>query len=223
MSLVIVLLVLAGASAGLSAWALIRLLQLSRGRSPLQSTPDLHSTDLVSVVIAARDEAETLVACLSSVLEQVCVSQILFVDDHSSDGTLGLAQEMAKKDSRLLVLSAPPLPEGWVGKSHALHYALRLSDKYVWLYREGSLTLWPDGTPPGSSGCNCQLGEHDRTGDLAAAWLLVAGLALLVARRRSSRSLARDNRGATVHGCECLQSSVALCDHFGQLRCAAFT
>ncbi len=33
--------------------------------------------------------------------------------------------------------------------AHALHYALRLSDKYVWLYREEPLTLWPDGTPPG--------------------------------------------------------------------------
>lgn len=37
-------------------------------------------------------------------------------------------------------------PEGLV---HSLHYALRLSDKYVWLYREGQLSLWPDTTPPG--------------------------------------------------------------------------
>jgi hypothetical protein len=36
-------------------------------------------------------------------------------------------------------------PEGLV---HSLHYALRLSDKYVWLYREGQLSLWPDATPP---------------------------------------------------------------------------
>ena len=35
------------------------------------------------------------------------------------------------------------------GLAHSLHYALRLSDKYVWLYREGQLSLWPDTTPPG--------------------------------------------------------------------------
>jgi hypothetical protein len=35
------------------------------------------------------------------------------------------------------------------GLAHALHYALRLSDKYVWLYREGKLSFWPDGTPSG--------------------------------------------------------------------------
>jgi hypothetical protein len=34
------------------------------------------------------------------------------------------------------------------GLACSLHYALRLSDKYVWLYREGNLSLWPDTTPP---------------------------------------------------------------------------
>jgi hypothetical protein len=33
--------------------------------------------------------------------------------------------------------------------AHALHYALRVSDKYVWLYREGNLGFWPGDTPPG--------------------------------------------------------------------------
>ena len=32
---------------------------------------------------------------------------------------------------------------------HALHYALRLSEKYVWLYTERKgVNFWPDGTPP---------------------------------------------------------------------------
>ncbi len=33
------------------------------------------------------------------------------------------------------------------GLTCSLRYALRLSDKYVWLYREGNLSLWPDATP----------------------------------------------------------------------------
>lgn len=35
------------------------------------------------------------------------------------------------------------------GIAHALHYALRETDKYVWLYAEGDLTYWPDKTPAG--------------------------------------------------------------------------
>jgi len=34
------------------------------------------------------------------------------------------------------------------GLKHSLHYALRLSDKYVWLYAEDDLTFWPETTPP---------------------------------------------------------------------------
>ena len=37
-----------------------------------------------------------------------------------------------------------PTPEGL---AHSLHYALRLSDKYVWLYAEDDLTFWPEATP----------------------------------------------------------------------------
>ena len=32
--------------------------------------------------------------------------------------------------------------------THALHYALRLSSKYVWLYQERGVTWREDGTPP---------------------------------------------------------------------------
>jgi len=33
------------------------------------------------------------------------------------------------------------------GLAHSLHYALRMADKYVWLYAEGDLTFWPESTP----------------------------------------------------------------------------
>jgi len=33
------------------------------------------------------------------------------------------------------------------GLAHSLHYALRMADKYVWLYAEGDLTFWPETTP----------------------------------------------------------------------------
>ncbi|MFZ0729091.1 MAG: glycosyltransferase family 2 protein, partial [Methylovirgula sp.] len=44
---------------------------------------------------------------------------ILVVDDHSDDSTLAIATSIAARHRQLRVLSTPPLPAHWIGKSHA--------------------------------------------------------------------------------------------------------
>lgn len=76
----------------------------------------------VTVVVPARDEAANIGRCLRSLLAQdypVDRLAIIAVDDHSHDDTAAIIREIAANDRRLCLLSAPPLPPRWTGKSHA--------------------------------------------------------------------------------------------------------
>jgi chlorobactene glucosyltransferase len=76
----------------------------------------------VAIIVPARDESVNIGPCLQSLLAQDYPAdrlQILAVDDNSSDGTGAIIAAFARKDGRIVPLSAPPLPPGWKGKVHA--------------------------------------------------------------------------------------------------------
>jgi len=83
----------------------------------------------VLVVIPARNEASSLPTTLPSLLVQnEDFSQLVLVDDGSSDGTRAVADTIvsASGDSRKsLIAAAPSPPPGWSGKIHALQCGLR--------------------------------------------------------------------------------------------------
>jgi cellulose synthase/poly-beta-1,6-N-acetylglucosamine synthase-like glycosyltransferase len=118
----------------------------------VHAAPRLSTTDeannsrtqaTVTVIIAARDESPSVGTCLQSILGQQAVKHVIFIDDHSSDCTLDIARNMAQNDSRLMVLSAPPLPYGWIGKSHALHYASQLVQTKYLLFTDADVWMAP--------------------------------------------------------------------------------
>ena len=82
----------------------------------------------VSVVIPAYNAEKTLRRMLDSVLGQTWQKmQVILVDDGSSDGTVALAREAAKKDPRLTVIAGESL-----GVSATRNRALELcSGKYI--------------------------------------------------------------------------------------------
>ncbi|MEA2973293.1 MAG: hypothetical protein QOG82_1751 [Actinomycetota bacterium] len=67
----------------------------------------------VRVVIPARDEAEVIGACVASVIGQA--TEVVVVDDGSTDGTGGLATAAGARVVRL----DDGLPPGWMGKPQA--------------------------------------------------------------------------------------------------------
>jgi chlorobactene glucosyltransferase len=71
----------------------------------------------ISVIIAARNEADDLPATLDTLLAQDLPDlEILVVDGASTDGTAAVVDARAPRVRRLL---EPPLPAGWVGKNWA--------------------------------------------------------------------------------------------------------
>ena len=80
----------------------------------------------VVAIVPARDEAEGIVATVTSLLRQDYPGAfaVVVVDDHSSDGTAVLARAAAVDAgaaNRLTVLSAPDLGAGWTGKLAAMN------------------------------------------------------------------------------------------------------
>ncbi|MBX6354173.1 MAG: glycosyltransferase family 2 protein [Thermoflavifilum sp.] len=85
----------------------------------LKETSD---TPLLSVVVAARNEApalpRTLAALRNQTLRQI---EILVVDDRSTDDTWSILQRLCAEDPRFRAFRVHELPSGWLGKNHALH------------------------------------------------------------------------------------------------------
>ncbi|MFC4169362.1 glycosyltransferase [Teichococcus aestuarii] len=106
------------AALGLAAFpALLGALNLRRLRRPRGTPP---GPSLVSILIPARDEAAHIETCVRAALasEDVAV-EVLVMDDGSQDDTAAIVRGLMKRDRRLRLLQAPPLPPGWTGKVHA--------------------------------------------------------------------------------------------------------
>lgn len=101
----------------------------------LSSFPPLpdHRLPGLSIVVAARDEAESVKQALCSLLEQDYPDlEVIFVDDRSSDGTSEIADAVKASHpgaGRLTVIHNRELPDGWLGKVHALQLGVRASSK----------------------------------------------------------------------------------------------
>ena len=90
-------------------------------QSPRYTAPD---PPLVTAIIPAKDEQETLPDCLRSVCAQGYPNlEILVVNDRSTDATAAVAESVAATDPRVRVVTIETLPPGWTGKTHALHVA----------------------------------------------------------------------------------------------------
>lgn len=72
------------------------------------------ATPTVPVLVPARDEEASIAACVSSVLGQSALRELIVLDDCSTDATAQRAREAGAR-----VLPGAPLPEGWLGKPWA--------------------------------------------------------------------------------------------------------
>lgn len=85
------------------------------------SPPRPAEWPLVSVIIAARDEAaHTRAALATRLADDYPNLEVIFVDDRSTDGTGDEARLAAASDPRVRVIRIDELPKGWLGKVNAL-------------------------------------------------------------------------------------------------------
>ena len=81
---------------------------------------------LVSIIVPARNEAHHIACCVQSLLAQDYPRfEVIVVDDCSDDGTSAIVSRLAERDKRLRLVQGAPLPEGWMGKAHAVYQGYR--------------------------------------------------------------------------------------------------
>jgi glycosyltransferase involved in cell wall biosynthesis len=82
-------------------------------------SPD--ETPFVSIIFAARDEAEKLPAALPTLLAQDYPRfEVIAVNDRSQDLTSSILHQFERTCQNLKVTDLDNLPSGWLGKPHAL-------------------------------------------------------------------------------------------------------
>ena len=100
-----------------------------------------HSYPFCSVVIAARNEAESIRATVESLLAQNYPKdcyEILVIDDHSTDATKQILDGIAATSSNLRAFSAP---DGIAGKKQALKHILQHASGDFLLFTDADCTL----------------------------------------------------------------------------------
>ena len=109
-----------------------------------RSLPTAAHLPRVSVIVAARDEARRFADAARSLLAQEYPDiEWILVDDRSTDGTGRLIDEAAAHDHRVQAVHIRHLPDGWLGKNHALATgAARASGQWL-LFTDGDVWLHP--------------------------------------------------------------------------------
>ncbi len=87
----------------------------------------------VSVIAAARNEERHIAEAVGSLQSQTYPDlEIIAVDDRSTDDTGSILDDLAQVSNSLNVLHISELPDGWLGKNHALHCgAAKASGQYL--------------------------------------------------------------------------------------------
>jgi len=116
----------------------------------VEQAPHPPHTPLISVCIPARNEERNIRACVEAILAQEYPNfEVIVLDDRSTDATSSILADITSRAPRLRPINGADLPEGWVGKPHALHQAAAVA-RGDWLCFVDADTFI---TPGGISAC----------------------------------------------------------------------
>jgi hypothetical protein len=100
---------------------------------------------LISLLFAARDEEEKLPRALATMVAIDYPNlEIVAVDDRSEDATGRILDEFAAQHPALRVVHVRELPEGWLGKPHALQKAYEGSSGEWLVFTDADVMFKPD-------------------------------------------------------------------------------
>ena len=99
----------------------------------------------VAIIFAAKDEEREIEAAVRSML-QVEYPNLKYtaVNDRSTDRTGEILEQLAVEDPRLQVVHIDELPEGWLGKNHALHQAAQATNSDYLLFTDADVSFNPE-------------------------------------------------------------------------------
>ena len=100
---------------------------------------------MVSIIVPACNEEEHLEQSLLSRLNQDYPRfELIVINDRSTDGTKAIIDRIAAIDSRLIPINITELPNGWLGKVHALYQGVKLAKGDWYLFSDADITFKPE-------------------------------------------------------------------------------
>lgn len=117
-----------------------RTIQCLQEVQPLQGT----TVPMVSIIIAARNEERHIELALQSVLHQDYANfETIVLNDRSCDRTGDILQRMAEQHPHLRIIHIAELPNGWLGKNHALQVGANAARGDFLLFTDGDVVMAP--------------------------------------------------------------------------------
>jgi glycosyltransferase involved in cell wall biosynthesis len=139
-----------GLLGGVAGLWILEAIEIGRGVRSMPSLdhfrplPDAQCPS-VSILVAARDEAEKLPGALETFLAlDYPRYEVVAVDDRSIDMTGQILQAAARSNSRLRFVRIDSLPAGWLGKPHALQQAYEQSSGEWLVFTDADVHFRPD-------------------------------------------------------------------------------
>lgn len=119
-------------------------LRLARKTPSLSQYPPASDGPHVSVIIPARNEAETIATSVTSILaSQYSNIELIVVDDRSTDDTATIVESLQRDDTRLHLVRGSPLPPDWYGKPWACVQGAREARGEVLLFTDADTVHSP--------------------------------------------------------------------------------
>ncbi len=110
-----------------------------------EDAPPEKKLPVISVLIPARNEENTIGECLSSLLKSNYPHfEIIVLDDNSKDKTYAIVREYAKRCSNLRIIKGKHLPAGWNGKNWACHQLSQSANGEWFLFTDADTTHRPN-------------------------------------------------------------------------------
>jgi glycosyltransferase involved in cell wall biosynthesis len=106
--------------------------------------PDPPRWPRVTTIVPARNEATDIAASLASRLSDGYPDlELVVVDDRSDDETPQILEWFSADDERVKVVRVDGLPDGWLGKVHALDRGVREATGEWLLFSDADIELVP--------------------------------------------------------------------------------
>ncbi len=124
----------------------IELLIGNRSVEALRDMPHVPDpfSQKVSIIVAARNEQRNIGSALQSLLDLEYPNyELIVVDDRSEDATGEILDAIAASAPRLNVIHINNLPDGWLGKNHALWVGSQQAAGNYLLFTDADIVMEP--------------------------------------------------------------------------------
>jgi cellulose synthase/poly-beta-1,6-N-acetylglucosamine synthase-like glycosyltransferase len=175
------------AAIGLAYWLaqLVIALRTIRSVPVLDEMPEgpLETYPRVSVIAPACNEADTIETAVATRLQDDYPNlEIILLDDRSTDGTPETVDRLAASDPRVKAVHIKELPEGWIGKQHAMQKGAEMATGDWLLFSDADIHIRPGALKRAIAFCQARNLDHLAVAPQCypAGFLIDAGVAMIL-------------------------------------------